>query len=260
MAMNVITPWHRESFDRLLQDLLPQRLADSLPLGGYRAEPDGEATCRITLSLPTEGEVRTTFAGLPYPDEAGVFIVEGRPLIVLPRASRDDLDEAEIRCVGELLGDYIQERLAQVPADLSWDENLVRAILPMDEWFASFFRAYGEPLDEANWLSRHTDLRRLLVPDRERVFTPGHFGRACPIETPDDANIGRRLVIAVGAAVRDGRLIVEDERPAAAFGLGASVIPFLEHCEPTRPRMGASMMRQWLVPPDPEPAWVQTGG
>lgn len=50
-----------------------------------------------------------------------------------------------------------------------------------------------------------------------------------------------------------------DKRPEAALGLGASMVPFLEHDEPNRVLMGINMMRQWTVPPDPEPALVQTG-
>ena len=35
--------------------------------------------------------------------------------------------------------------------------------------------------------------------------------------------------------------------------------PLLEHNDLNRQLMGVNMMRQWLVPPDPEPALVQTG-
>src|SRR5581483_8713670 len=58
---------------------------------------------------------------------------------------------------------------------------------------------------------------------------------------------------------RDGKLIVVDPRPEATLGLTASMIPFLEHTSMPRLTMGANMMRQWLVPPDPEPALVRTG-
>ena len=37
------------------------------------------------------------------------------------------------------------------------------------------------------------------------------------------------------------------------------MIPLLEHNDPNRLLMGANMLGQWLVPPDPEPALVQTG-
>ena len=37
------------------------------------------------------------------------------------------------------------------------------------------------------------------------------------------------------------------------------MIPLLEHDDPNRILMGANMMGQWIIPPDPEPALVQTG-
>jgi hypothetical protein len=39
-------PWHRASFDTLLNERLPELLASRGPLLGYHAECDG-ATCRI---------------------------------------------------------------------------------------------------------------------------------------------------------------------------------------------------------------------
>jgi DNA-directed RNA polymerase beta subunit len=63
----------------------------------------------------------------------------------------------------------------------------------------------------------------------------------------------------VGADIQDGRLVIVDDRPAAGISVAASMIPFLEHDTENRILMGANMMRQWLVPPDPEPALIQTG-
>ena len=91
------------------------------------------------------------------------------------------------------------------------------------------------------------------------MFTPGHYGRACPIETPEGPNIGRVLVVARGATIREGRLEIVDNRPEMTLGLCASLIPFLEHDEPCRALMGANMLRQWITPSDPEPPLVGTG-
>ena len=117
----------------------------------------------------------------------------------------------------------------------------------------------GRRFEETNWLSAKTHLRRLFLPDRSRVFAPGHYGRACPIETPEGPNTGRVLCVSLGADIVDGRLVVHDADPVAGYGLGAHMVPFLEHDDPTRLLMGVNMMRQWLSPPDPEPALVQTG-
>ena len=85
------------------------------------------------------------------------------------------------------------------------------------------------------------------------------MGRVCPFETPEGPNIGRVFTIAVGAEIRDRRLVVVDERPEASLGLSASMLPFLEHNDPNRLLMAANMLRQGIPHNRPEPAWVQTG-
>jgi hypothetical protein len=260
MALDTATPWHAASFDRLLTDRLPQLLAARLPLAGYRTEATGPYSCRIEVTLATHsGEIVLSYDAIPQPDAAGIFEIEGRRLVVLPIAMQDELDSAEIRCVGEQVYAYCEARLGEAPDDLPWDESLARAWLPLDRWIHDAILHVGMDLQQTNWLDFHTLLRRLLIPKRQRVLTPGHFGRVCPFETAEGPNIGRVLTIAVGAEIRDGRLVIADARPEAALGLTASMIPLLEHNEPTRLLMGANMMRQWMRPPDPEPALVQTG-
>lgn len=252
------TPWHRRSFDRFLNEGLPQLLAEHLPLGGYRVEPLRATACRVQLTLAAaSGEVTASYE-LPLPDEDGVFEVEGRAFVVLPTASTDELDTAEIRCAGEQLTAHLAARLGLAPADLDWDTTRLRTWLPLEEWVREFLHS-SQPLDTTNRLARLVQLRRLMLPENRRMFTRGHCGRACPIETPEGPNIGRLLTIARGAEIREGRLVIVDDRPEAGLGLAASAIPFLEHCDTARLIMGANMMRQWLTPPDPEPALVQTG-
>jgi DNA-directed RNA polymerase beta subunit len=163
--------------------------------------------------------------------------------------------------VGEILHDYIESQLGEAPAQVAWDEALLRAWLPLDEWIRMGLRQApsGYPLDSINWLAIHCHLRRLDVPDRQKLLTPGHFGRVCPFETPEGPNMGRRLSIAVGAEIREGKLVIVDERPEAALGLTAAMVPLLEHDDPFHLLMGTNMMRQWLPPSDPEPALVQSG-
>ena len=50
-----------------------------------------------------------------------------------------------------------------------------------------------------------------------------------------------------------------DERPEAGLSTVTALIPFLEHNDPSRLLMGSNMLRQWIPPPDSEPALVQTG-
>lgn len=255
MTLDISTLWHRESYDRFVNDGLPGLLADRLPLSGYQAEC-GEYTCRLKIIL---GDTEMTFEIL-RPDERGVFRIRDGHMIVSPVASSEYLDTAEIKCVGERLLDYIGERLGEAPRDITWDESLIREWLPLDKWVAEAVEEeIGQWLDKTDRLAKITHSRRLLVPTREKVITPSQFGRTCPFETPEGPNIGRVLSIAVGARIQDGKLVIVDDQPEAALGMTASMVPFLEHNDANRASFGVNQIRQWVVPPDPEPALVQTG-
>ena len=268
-------PWHKASFERFLHERLPHLLAEHVPLIGYAATATNQYTCQIELTLPSPaGDVVVAYAGLPQPDQEGVFQIGGKRQIVVPYAAHDDLENAEIFCVGEQLEAHLRQRLGKVPDDLAWDTALARAWLPLNLWIREFFErppryawpspdtnwtTFVQSLDDTNWLARHGHLRRLSIMDCQHLFRPGHFGRTCPFETPEGPNIGRILPIALGAEIRDGKLLIIDERPEATLGLEAAMIPLLEHNAPERLLMGANMLRQWIVPPSPEPALIQSG-
>jgi hypothetical protein len=260
MSIDWSTPWHKASFDRFIQDRLPQLLAERLPLAGYTVQPNGRTTCQINVSLASPaGDVTVAYSDIPQPDDDGLFEIDGELKVVIPTASGEELDVAEIRCVGEQLYESIQQRLGYAPPDLPWDAELARAWLPLDTWIGTFMRQTAQRLDTTNWLSHRTHLRRIIVLNHKNVVAPGQAGRVCPFEMPEGANLGRVFTIALGAKISGSRLVVVDERPAANLGLSASMIPFLEHDDPNRLLMGANMLRQSLPSPSPEPALVQTG-
>jgi hypothetical protein len=285
-------PWHKQSYEQFIGAGLPQLLAERLPLTGYEVVERGAYETQVTLSLRFRtGDLRVIYT-LPQPDERGVFQSSGVPIVVVPTASDSNLDTATIRCAGEQMYEYIAQLLGEAPPNLPWDEALVRTWLPLDAWMREFLELWANPggrsghyvvnrLDETNWLASHAHLRRLLIIDPQQLTTPGQLGRVCPFETPEGPNIGRIFSIATGAEIREGRLVIADERPEATLGLSASMIPFLEHNDPVRLLMGANMMRQWIAPAYPnqftvfneqlmaelrtpcdtpaEPALVQTG-
>lgn len=266
MEGTVSTPWHRASFDRFLNESLPALLTERLPLAGYRVAHVGATACRVTVSVVSDGEdVRVHYEALPYPDDEGIFWLAGGPKVVVPLASEHDLSLAEIRCVGEQLLAFVEARLGGASPGMVWTEDLLRAWLPLEAWVGQFLAGTGgrltpvQLLDDRNWLARHTHLRRLIIAERDDVIHPSHAGRVCPFETPEGDNLGHVLTIATGAAVRDGKLVIVDDRPEAGLGLSASAMPFLEHNDPNRNLMGANMLRQWVVQSQPEPALVQTG-
>lgn len=209
---------------RLLHRRLPELLAARLGVSSYRAEGAGEHACRIVLGgRAGGGDFEIEYDGLPAPDEEGVFrVAEASPglppprtipggerdpsggveLVVLPVADRDDLAEARIACLGDRLSTFIEARLGQVPEDTPLDGSLLRTLAPLGDWSQAFLASTGERLDDTNRLSRAAHLRRLLVPGRREVFTPAHFGRTCPFETPERPNIGRVLTISRGAEIR----------------------------------------------------------
>jgi hypothetical protein len=275
MTLTTVAPWHNASFDTFLNERLPQLLAERVPLIGYVVTTTGTYTCGITLTLASPaGDVTIEYANVPQPDGEGIFQIKGKRLAVVPYATSDDLEQAEIVCVGAQMEAHLRKRLGRAPEDLVWDTALIRAWLPLDLWIHEFFESspekawpspdnnwatFVQPLDETNWLARRSHLRRLAILDRQHLFRPGHFGRSCPFETPEGPNIGRIVQIALGAEIRDDKLVVVDEQPEATLGLEAAMIPLLEQDTPQRLLMGTNMLRQWLVPPSPEPALIQSG-
>src|SRR5687767_3647373 len=100
--------WHKASFDRFMQEQLPQLLAERLPLAAYRFEPTGTYTGRVTVAVDTNAQtVEVEYTDLPLPDETGVFMVNGERRTVVPQAMHTDLDRAEIKCAGEQLYDLL---------------------------------------------------------------------------------------------------------------------------------------------------------
>ncbi|MHB9025076.1 MAG: hypothetical protein ACYC7E_13040 [Armatimonadota bacterium] len=259
MGINYTAPWHRASFLRLVHEQLPELLAARLPLAGYHAEVGEETTCHITVTLgAADREIELAY-DLLQPDENGLFTIDDQQRVVVPTASSAYLEQAEIRCVGDQFYAYLAERLGEASADIAWDEAMARAWLPLDAWWQAFLTATAQRLDTTNWLAAQTHLRRIAIPDPEQVITSDQFGRVCPFETPEGPNIGHVFSMAVGAEIRDGRLIITDPRPESTLGLTASMVPFLEQNDPNRQLMGVNMMRQWMTPKTAEPALVQTG-
>lgn len=261
MSRNITAFWHKESFNRFINDRLPKLLAARMPLAGYHVESTGMYTCRIEVVFGfSSGNSEESYTDIPQPDDDGVFNIDGKERIVLPIAQNEDLAAAEIKCVGEQLHDFIAERLGSTPSDFSWDTSLVKSWFSLRTWVREFFASqlYFPRIQSFNWLDRHTNLRRIRLEWRNQIMNSSYFGRVCPYETPEGPSVGTILSIAVGAEIRDGKLIVVNERPEAGLGLSASLVPFIEHNDPNHQQMGVGMQRQFYVPPNPEPALVQT--
>jgi hypothetical protein len=254
--------WHKASYDRFIQEQLPQLLAERLPLAGYRVNIANVYTCQVIVTLMVGAqEVEVTCDALPYPDDEGIFVINGNKRVVVPSIAHSALDAAEVKCVGDMLIAWVNDRLGAAPTDLPWDAALLRAWLPLDRWLNEFMTThpFAQHLDDTNWLARQTHLRRLFILNPTALTHVSQFGRVCPLEIPEGPNMGRIFSLAVGAAIVDGKIVINDPRPESSIGLTASMIPGLAHDDPNRLLMGANMLRQWLPYGEPEPALVQTG-
>ncbi len=249
-----------ESFRRFIEDWLPQRLGEVVNLLDYQATCDSACTIRLTVKCNGHEEA-VTFAEVPAPGPEGTFTVGGVERVVALTADRANLEHAAIKCVGEQLRDEMEPRLVALPDMADCTAEMVAAWLPLDRWITDFLlhAPTSQPVDGTNWLARQAHLRRLYLPEDDTAFHRSHLGRVCPIETPEGPNIGRVLYLAVGAEVREGRIVTVDEAPARKLGPGASMVPLLEHNDIPRQLMGCNMMRQWLPLAEREPALVQSG-
>lgn len=254
--------WHHASYTEFIQEMLPQLLAERLPLAGYTATVTAPNSCDIAVTLEGErGSATVTYPNLPHPDAEGVFHCNGVERTVVPLVEHSALASAEVSCVGDLLADWIAARLGEVTAELPWDETLLRTVLPLDTWVADFFQnhRHAQALDMTNWLARTCHLRRIIVANPTDLITSDQFGRVDPFEMPEGPNLGRIFTLALGATIEEGEILIEDASPEAALGSTSIMIPCLEHDDPNRLLMGANMMRQWLPYTEPEPALVQSG-
>ncbi len=141
---------------------------------------------------------------------------------------RDHLGNRRIRAIGELLGNELHKGLAKMqkaikdkmptisgsleelmPHDLVNSKMITNAIM---EFFSS--GQLSQFMDQTNPLSEVTNKRRLsalgeggLVKERAgfevRDVHPTHYGRICPIETPEGQNIGLINTLATYAKVND---------------------------------------------------------
>jgi DNA-directed RNA polymerase beta subunit len=141
---------------------------------------------------------------------------------------RDHLGNRRIRAIGELLGNELHNGLAKMqkaikdkmptisgaleelmPHDLVNSKMITNSIM---EFFSS--GQLSQFMDQTNPLSEVTNKRRLsalgeggLVKERAgfevRDVHPTHYGRICPIETPEGQNIGLINTLATYAKVND---------------------------------------------------------
>jgi len=207
-----------ESAAGLLQGMYfnPKRY-DLAKVGRYKVN------AKLGLSLPDKVTIMTRddlFAAVRYL----LALHEGNP-----DYDTDDIDHfgnRRVRSVGELIANQvriglarmervIKERMSTQDAEAITPQSLVN-IRPLTAAIKEFFGTsqLSQFMQETNPLDRLTHLRRLsaLGPgglSRERAGVevrdvhPSHYGRMCPIETPEGPNIGLIGSLASFARVND---------------------------------------------------------
>lgn len=266
-----------------------------------------------------------------------------------PQAMPDDIDHLgnrRVRSVGEMLQQRlrvgltrmrrtIQDRMSTLDITVLSPAQLINSrhfAAVLKDFFTS--NQLSQFMDQKNILSELEHLRRLsalgpggLTRDRAgfevRDVHPSHYGRICPITTPEGQNIGLVVHLAAYARVnsygiletpyrkvKNGKLTDEilyftahdeanyniahigvamdengkllgdfvearvkgqpgmiavdevnfiDVGPQQAFGMGTSLIPFLEHDDANRAMMGSNMQRQAVPSIRPQAPLVATG-
>lgn len=292
MAIDVTAPWHKISWDGFLHEALPSLLADAVSLEGYRVEDVDTYQCRLHLSVKgTSGVIDVVYDDIPQCDALGRFRIDGHTRVVVARPTEVDLEKADILCVGEQILEALAAQIGDVPDGLD-DAETIQTCLPVSEWIHEFF--VTEPtshyLQMTNAVDMHTHLRRVTLftllgeaVDDKYVVHPSQEGSVDLFSIPEGPNMGRIFEVALGATIKNGKLIILDDAPDKRLGSNASQVPFLEHNDTNRSLMGMNMVRQWVGVPDPEwprdesgawldyfsrfdgmkpetePAWVQTG-
>ena len=223
--------------------------------------------------------------GLTTPDDVRVLtkedIIEIIKYLIGLINSKTDVDDIDhlsnrrVRTVGEQLYNQFGVGLARMSRTIRERMNVRdnEVFTPIDLINAktissvinTFFgtNALSQFMDQTNPLAEITHKRRMsaLGPgglSRERAgfevrdvhYT--HYGRLCPIETPEGPNIGLISSLCIYAkrldadfpVVSPDQISLMDVSPQQIASIAAAMIPFLEHDDANRALMGANMMRQ----------------
>ena len=209
-----------------IQDLVSLLPYGARALSENMTQADAESLVAKIKPLGANAEVREQLTLSPRD------IVEVINVLVELRNGRGEIDDIDhlgnrrVRSVGELAENQfraglvrveraVKERLSQAESDNLMPHDLINA-KPISAAIKEFFGSsqLSQFMDQTNPLSEITHKRRVsaLGPGgltRERAgfevrdVHPTHYGRVCPIETPEGPNIGLINSLALFARVND---------------------------------------------------------
>ncbi|TWF78297.1 DNA-directed RNA polymerase subunit beta [Pseudonocardia hierapolitana] len=211
-------PPTRESAQTLLENLFfKDKRYDLAKVGRYKANKKLGLSIDMSVGTLTEEDIATTIEYLVrlHAGETAMAIGEGENASEIP-VEVDDIDHfgnRRIRTVGELIQNQVRvglsrmervvrERMTTQDVEAITPQTLIN-IRPVVAAIKEFFGTsqLSQFMDQHNPLAGLTHKRRLnaLGPgglSRERAgmevrdVHPSHYGRMCPIETPEGPNIG----------------------------------------------------------------------
>ena len=182
-----------------------------------RARDDRLGQLREIQGRPATDEPDATVwpprVGRDYADEAATLLMDHRDQVAGEIDEYEHFGNRRLRTVGELVQDafriglarmerVIRERLTTEDADAIVPATLINirpVVAALKEFFGS--SQLSQFMDQTNSLSGLTHRRRLSAlgaggltreraPIEVRDVHPTHYGRMCPIETPEGPNIG----------------------------------------------------------------------
>lgn len=120
------------------------------------------------------------------------------------------------------------------------------------------------PIDELTKLSRTTlvgpgGFEKDNIPHYLRDLSPSMFGRVCPVDTSDRGNCGVLQCLLPSTQLDENLKFVEAANENQPTSIAVSMVPFLEHDDPTRLQMAASQMRQAINLSDFDIPLVKSG-
>ena len=215
--------------------------------------------------------VTVEYQNLPVPNETGVFTVGSDRIVVIPIAESEDFGQSSVLCAGEQLLANIGDRIGSAPPGIEWDQQFLEKFLPLSRLIHDFLETHGQQLDDTNWYSRVTHLRRILNPGWQHMLPDSQKGLVCPIDTPEEAEradklysvsaerTGKVLTVARGGTIKKGKFEIISDDPADHLGPVTATLPFVEYGEPVRSQIAVNLLRQWRKTPVTERAAVKTG-
>lgn len=120
------------------------------------------------------------------------------------------------------------------------------------------------PVDSLTELSRTSLLgpggfKRKNVPKHLRDINDSMLGRLCVVDTPDRDNCGVVSNLLPNTKLDENFKFTEDVLKDQPVSAPVSMVPFLEHDDPTRLQMASSQMRQAILLRQPELPLIQSG-